>query len=208
METKKKVGIMGGTFNPIHLGHMLVAENAYETFDLDEILFVPSGESYMKENVLDAKTRITMTGVAIEDNSHFALSTIEVDRGGNSYSYETIEELKKHNPNTEYYFIVGADSLMNMEKWKNPEKIFNEVTILVAVRMGCTKDQLIEKIEELKEKFKGAKFFILPINTVDISSTSIRDKVRKGKSIRYMVHYKVIEYIKKNHIYLEDNEER
>lgn len=205
MDCRKKVGIMGGTFNPIHLGHMLVAENAYETFGLDEILFVPSGIPYMKEDVLDAKTRITMTGIAIEDNSHFALSTIEVERDGNSYSYETIRDLKAANPNVEYYFIVGADSLFKMDKWKCPEKIFKEVTILVAKRLGNDGPELDEKIKELTEKY-DAYIRMLPINCVDISSTNIRDKVRKHQSIRYMVHYRVIEYIEKNHIYWSEDE--
>ena len=130
MSKKKRVGIMGGTFNPIHLGHLILAENAYEELQLDEVLFVPSGNPYMKDcsQVLDAKTRIDLVGEAIEDNSHFALSRIEVDRGGNSYSYETIAALKKDNPDTEYFFMVGADSLFMMDKWMCPEKIFGEVT--------------------------------------------------------------------------------
>ena len=205
MDYRKKVGIMGGTFNPIHLGHMLVAETAYETFDLDEILFVPSGIPYMKENVLDAKTRITMTGLAIEGNSHFALSTIEVDRDGNSYSYETIRDLKTANPNIEYYFIVGADSLFKMDKWKCPEKIFSEVIVLVARRPGHAEDELNAQIAALKEKY-NADIRMLPINCVDISSTNIRDKVRNRQSIRYMVHDQVIEYINKNHIYWSEDE--
>lgn len=205
MLEKKKVGIMGGTFNPIHLGHMLVAENAYETFGLDEILFVPSGIPYMKEDVLDAKTRITMTGIAIEDNSHFALSTIEVDRDGNSYSYETIRDLKKENPNVEYSLIVGADSLLQMDKWKCPEKIFEEAPVLVAVRHGYPEEEVKQQIEALTDKYH-AEIHLLPIRCIDISSTAIRDKVRKHQSIRYMVHYRVIEYIEKNHIYWHDDE--
>lgn len=205
MDCRKKVGIMGGTFNPIHLGHMLVAETAYETFNLDEILFVPSGIPYMKENVLDAKTRITMTGLAIEDNSHFALSTIEVDRDGNSYSYETIRDLKVANPNVEYYFIVGADSLFKMDKWMCPEKIFSEVIVLVARRPGHAEEEFSAKIAELQEKY-NADIRMLPINCVDISSTNIRDKVRNHQSIRYMVHQQVIEYINKNHIYWSEDE--
>lgn len=205
MDYRKKVGIMGGTFNPIHLGHLLVAETAYEIFGLDEILFVPSGIPYMKENVLDAKTRITMTGLAIEDNSHFALSTIEVDRDGNSYSYETIRDLKAANPNIEYYFIVGADSLFKMDKWKCPEKIFHEVVILVAKRPGHDGKELDEQIEVLKEKY-NADIRMLPINCVDISSTNIRDKVRNHQSIRYMVPNRVIDYINKNHIYWSEDE--
>jgi len=205
MEYTKKVGIMGGTFNPIHLGHMIVAQNAHQSYNLDEVLFVPSGIPYMKEDVLDAKTRITMTGIAIEDNSAFALSTIEVERGGNSYSYETIADLKKANPTTEYYFIVGSDSLFMMDKWKNPEKIFEEVPVLVAPRLGYSEEQLNEKIAELTEKYH-ADIRVLPMNCVDISSTAIREKVREHKSIRYLVHYRVVEYIEKHHLYQNTEE--
>ncbi len=191
---------MGGTFNPIHLGHMIAAQNALETYELDEILFVPSGVPYMKENVLDIKSRIAMTGIAIEDNSSFALSTIEAERAGNSYSYETIADLKKANPATQYYFIVGSDSLFMMDKWRCPEKIFEEVTVLVAPRLGYSEEELLTKLKELTERFH-ADIRVLPMNCVDISSTSIRDKVREHKSIRYLVHYRVIEYIEKHHLY-------
>ena len=203
-EKTKRVGIMGGTFNPIHLGHMLVGQCAAESYNLDEILLVPCGKSHMKDIKLDAKTRISMIGEGIQDNSTFALSTIEVDREGYSYSYETIKELKTKNPTTEYFFIVGADTLMKMDQWKNPDKIFSEVTVLVAARIGVSHDDLLARIEEIKVKYPGAKVEILPINCVDISSTQIRNKVREGKSIRYMVHYKVIEYINKNHIYQDE----
>ncbi|MBO7333503.1 MAG: nicotinate-nucleotide adenylyltransferase [Lachnospiraceae bacterium] len=204
--TKKRVGIMGGTFNPIHLGHLLIAESAYEAFDLDEILFIPCGKSHLKEDVLDAKTRISMIGEAIEDNPHFALSTIEVEREGYSYSYETIAELKAKNPHVEYYFIVGADSLMYMDNWMKPEGIFNEVTVLVASRKGTSVEELNKKIDELKAKYEKADIRVLPISNTDISSSEIRERVKEGKSIRYMVHYKVIEFINKNHIYSKEND--
>ena len=149
-ETKKKVGIMGGTFNPIHLGHLIIAEEAFEAYNLDEVLFVPSGISYMKDplEVLDAKKRVHMTGLAIEDNPHFALSTIEIDRDGNSYSYETLETLRKQNPNTEYYFLVGADTLFALETWKHPEILLPSCTILVAVRNGVPMEKIDYWLEE------------------------------------------------------------
>ena len=203
--SKKRVGIMGGTFNPIHLGHLILAENAYEELDLDEVLFVPSGNPYMKEfgEVLDAKTRIDLVGEAIEDNCHFALSRLEVDRGGNSYSYETIAELKKQNPDTEYFFMVGADSLFMMDKWMHPEKIFNEVTVAVAIRGGYTDEKLEAQIAFLEEKY-NTKIARLHSRSVDISSTAIRDRVKNGKSIRYMVHWKTAEVIKKKRLYIEE----
>lgn len=205
MNKKKRVGIMGGTFNPIHLGHLILAENAYEELNLDEVLFVPSGNSYMKEysEVLDAKTRIDLVGEAIEDNSHFALSRIEVDRGGNSYSYETIATLKKENPDTEYYFMVGADSLFSMENWMCPEKIFGEVNIAVAIRGGYTNDALEEQIKFLEDKY-NITITRLHSRSVDISSSQIRERVKQGKSIRYMTHWKTAEVIKKKHLYVEE----
>jgi len=199
----KKVGIMGGTFDPIHLGHMLIAENAYETMGLDEILFIPSGMSYMKDETTDTSTRVKMTGIAIEDNPHFAMSTIEADKKGPSYSYETIADLKKNYPDNEYYFIVGADSLLNMDSWKCPEKIFGEVTILVASRNGSHTADVKAKIEELKQKY-NADIKNLPIKRLDISSSDIRKMVKDNRSIRYLVHYKVVEFIKKNNLYKDD----
>lgn len=203
--SKKRVGIMGGTFNPIHLGHLILAENAYEELNLDEVLFVPSGNPYMKEygDVLDAKTRIDLVGEAIEDNCHFALSRIEVDRGGNSYSYETIASLKAENPDTEYFFMVGADSLFMMDKWMCPEKIFGEVTVAVAVRGGYTDEELDAQIKLLEEKY-NTKIVRLHSRNVDLSASQIRDRVKNGQSIRYMVHYKTDLVIKKRRLYVEE----
>lgn len=200
MKSIKKVGIMGGTFNPIHMGHLILAENAHEHLNLDEILFVPSGKPYMKEHVLDSKTRIHMTGIAIEDNPHFALSTIEVDRDGNSYSYETIKTLKENHPGTEYYFIIGADSLFVMDKWMHPELIFQQCGIAVVCREGYREKEIKEQINILVQKYQ-AKVEILPARSIDISSTVIRDRIRDKRSIRYMVPEKVRTYIEKNSIY-------
>ena len=121
--SKKRVGIMGGTFNPIHLGHLILAENAYEELNLDEVLFVPSGNPYMKEygDVLDAKTRIDLVGEAIEDNCHFALSRLEVDRGGNSYSYETIAEVVAERTRSQVVQVIGKKIVLYKPDKKNPK---------------------------------------------------------------------------------------
>ena len=204
-ETKKRVGIMGGTFNPIHFGHLIIAEAAYEAYNLDEVLFVPSGVSYMKDQseILDAKKRVHMTGLAIEDNPHFALSTIEIDREGNSYSYETLEELKKQNPDVEYYFILGADSLLYLEKWKNPDRLMATCTLLTAVRDDCDEEKIQDAIKYLQDKY-DAKIVLLPTPRLDISSTMIRKRVQEGKSIRYMVPDSVIDFIQKHDIYMKN----
>ena len=198
----KKVGIMGGTFDPIHYGHLMLAQNALDTFSLDEILFVPSGTPWLKEStkVLSKNKRVSMTGMAIEDNPDFALSTIEIDREGNSYSYETVEELKKEQPETDFYFIMGADSLLEIERWKHPDRLMADCTLLVAVRDDCDKEGLEKQIAYLKDKYQ-ADIRILPANRMDISSTKIRQMIQEGKSVRYMLPDQVIRFIQKNHLY-------
>ncbi len=198
----KKTGILGGTFNPIHMAHLIIAEIALEEAELDEILFIPSGCSYLKDaaDILPAKERIHMTGLAIEDNPKFALSTIETDREGNSYTCDTLLELRERYPDQENYLIVGADNLFTMEEWKDPEVIFQNAKILAAVRGGKKRDDMEEKIRELKEKY-SADITLLPIKHVDISSSMIREKVARGCSIRYMLPEGVRQYIIKNHFY-------
>lgn len=201
----KKVGIMGGTFDPIHYGHLMLAQNALDTFLLDEILFVPSGTPWLKEStkVLSKNKRVSMTGIAIEDNPDFALSTIEIDREGNSYSYETVEELKKEQPDTDFYFIMGADSLLEIERWKHPDRLMADCTLLVAVRDDCDKEGLKKQIAYLTDKYQ-ADIRILPANRMDISSTRIRQMIQEGKSVRYMLPDQVIRFIQKNHLYQQE----
>lgn len=201
----KKVGIMGGTFDPIHYGHLMLAQNALDTFSLDEILFVPSGTPWLKEStkVLSKNKRVSMTGMAIEDNPDFALSTIEIDREGNSYSYETVEELKKEQPETDFYFIMGADSLLEIERWKHPDRLMADCTLLVAVRDDCDKEGLKKQIAYLTDNYQ-ADIRILPANRMDISSTKIRQMIQEGKSVRYMLPDQVIRFIQKNHLYQQE----
>ena len=199
---KRKTGIMGGTFNPIHIGHLLLAESARETFGLDEVLFVPSGFSYMKKGMemADKKMRLEMTRLAISGNPSFALSPVEVERDGNSYTCETLEALRAGQPETEFYFIVGADSLFAMETWKRPETIFQNCTVLAAVRKGNGHDELNAQIACLEEKY-GTEIGRIPMEEIPVSSTDIRNRVHHGKSIRYMVPDNVIAYIKKHRLY-------
>ncbi len=201
---KKKTGIMGGTFNPIHMGHLLLAENAKEAFGLDEILFVPSGLPYMKNGIeiADKWMRLEMTRLAVSDNPAFVLSSAEVEREGNSYTWETLELLRDKEPETEFFFIEGADSLFAMESWKNPEIIFRDCTILAAVRDGKGDDDLREQIDRLEKKY-GARIGLIGMKEISFSSTDIRERIRNGRSIRYMVPDKVIEYIKKYRLYME-----
>lgn len=202
MGRRKKVGIMGGTFNPVHMGHLLLAENAYSMFSLDEILFIPSGCSYMKDprGILDGPTRLHMTALSISDNPHFSLSSMEIDRGGYTYTCQTLEQLEQENPDCDYYFIMGADSLFQMENWKDPDVIFQKAVILAAVREGRDLRELEAKSKQLAERFQ-ARIHQVPIGNIDISSSDIRQRVREGRSIRYLVHDRLREYIEENQLY-------
>lgn len=197
----KKVGIMGGTFNPIHIGHMILAETAGSQYGLDTILFIPSGCPYMKKGVpvLPGEIRAEMVSLAIRDNSRFSLSRIEIERGGNTYTCDTLRTLKKENPDTEYYFILGADSLLAIESWKNPEEIFASCTLLTAVRDET--DRELEAAEKrLSEKYY-AKTGRLLCKNMDISSTDIRKFIKNGQSVRYLVPDAVIQYIEQHKLY-------
>lgn len=135
----KRIGIMGGTFNPIHNGHLAIAERAREQFALEKVLFMPSGIPYMKDQheVLPARIRCEMTALAIADNPYFELSTLETadaGQGKNTYTCETLQKLHRADPDAKYFFILGADSLYAIENWKNPALIFQYCTILAAVR--------------------------------------------------------------------------
>lgn len=203
MREKKKIGIMGGTFNPIHNGHIIIAGKAFEAAGLDKVLFIPSGNSYMKSNVLDASKRSEMVKLAIADYPYFEFSELEINRPGNTYTYETLEILTNENPDSEYYFIIGADSLFNIEKWKNPDRIFNLATLICAVRDDYDLANIKEKGEELDNL--GAKIIYLDIPKIDISSTNIRENVKCKLSIDDLVPQKVAEYILQERIYYEED---
>lgn len=197
----KKAGIFGGTFSPIHNGHLMLAERAYSDYGLDEILIIPTGVSHFKDNtVIDKYQRLFMTQIAVADNAHFSVSTIEVDRPGNSYTYETLLTLKEANPDVQYYLIIGADSLMQLEDWYKPDIIMSNVIILAAARDDVLTDDLQLKADELKERF-GADIRILNFPLIEISSTEIRRRVKEGKSIKYMVPDAVIDYIEEQGLY-------
>lgn len=202
MEQSKKIGIMGGTFNPIHNGHIALAEAAYKTFSLDKILFMPSGKSYMKQHVLENEKRVAMVAKAIESIPYFELSTIEVERSGNTYTSETLQQLTQQNPDIQYHFIMGADSLFHIEKWKNPEVIFELSTLICMMRDDYDMTDIKDKGAELMQK--GANILYLNVPKIDISSTDIRNRVKLHQSISDLVPEKVAKYILQEHLYEED----
>ncbi|MCM1134649.1 MAG: nicotinate-nucleotide adenylyltransferase [Clostridium sp.] len=202
---EKKIGIMGGTFNPVHNGHLLLAESARELFSLDEIIFMPSGNSYMKDSrfVASAKHRIAMTELAISENPFFSLSKIETERKGPTYTFETLSELKSQNPANRYFFIMGADNLLILEKWKNADYILANCAIIAAARGDGTDAKIKERAAYLEKTYR-ADIRILPQRRIDISSSEIRRRLADGKTVRYMLPEKVLDYIQQNKLYREE----
>lgn len=201
-----KIGIMGGTFNPIHNGHIALAKHAKEALKLHKILFIPTGKSYMKRNipVLSGEVRLEMTRLAVCEEEGFEVSGIEVSREGNTYTYETLEQLSALHPKADFHYLIGADTLFSMEKWVSPEKIFALCTVMAVARDGSTMESLLEKAAQLKEKYE-AKIVILPFEEVDISSSEIRKKRTHGETIDGMVPVATADYIYANGLY--ENEE-
>lgn len=203
MSTRKKIGIMGGTFDPIHIGHLLIAEQACQQFFLEKVLFMPAGNPPHKKNREGRATneqRVEMTRMAIADNPHFELSLMEMNEAGYSYTYITLEKLKEKNPDTDYYFIIGADSLYDFKGWAMPERICACATILVATRNHTDEKLLDYELQMNSSWFKG-RFEKLLIDNIDISSQQLRKWLREGKSVRYYMPDSVIRYIYDHRIY-------
>lgn len=197
-----KIGIMGGTFNPIHNGHLILSEHIREECKLDKIIFIPTGNPPHKDlgDILDNKTRKEMVELAIAPNPYFTISTIEMDRKGVSYTVDTIRELKRKYSQAELYIIIGGDSLLNLEKWKDYKELISNNKLLVADRYRANMKETREKIEEFNKKYNSN---IVKVNNpiIHISSTNIRDRIRKGLSIKYLLPESVEEYIEKNNLY-------
>lgn len=202
MKKRKKVGILGGTFNPIHCGHLYLAESAMKAAALDEILFIPSGISYMKDQreILPPADRMKMVELAIREHPKFRVSSIEIEKTGNSYSYETIQELKSEYPDVDFFFLTGADTIFSMESWKNPDIIFREAIILAAYRTGVSLDGLKKQIAYLQNKYE-ADIRLIAVEHVDISSSEIRKAIKKQETVHGLIPAAVEKYIEIKHLY-------
>ena len=201
---RKKVGILGGTFDPIHTGHLILAEEACEAFSLDYVLIMPNGNPPHKAGQVHASMaqRTRMAELAVADNPHLRVSDFERTPQDYHYTYETLEFLTEKNPDTDYYFILGADSLMLFHTWKEPQRICDRCVILAAVRDGMRPLELESWIEALNKRF-GARIYPLSTTNIDISSNMIREKVQNRRSIRYYVPASVEAYIHAEGLYLK-----
>lgn len=202
MSEKTRIGIMGGTFNPIHIGHLITGECAFEQCGLDKVLFMPSKTPPHKKEVVSGEDRVRMVQLSIEGNPHFELSMLEFLRTGTTYTVDTLKELKEVSPDKEFFFIIGADSLLSLDTWKKPEEILQLSTIVVASRDGMSRSNLEKNVEKTKEKY-GGKYKIIDVPTIGISSSMIREISQRGKSIRYYVKDTVRDYIEEKNLYHE-----
>lgn len=206
MDSKMKIGIMGGTFDPIHNAHLALAEAAYEQLGLDYVLFIPACQPphKNKSGVSSADIRTDMVKLAIESNPHFVFSDIELKRTGKSYTVDTLTELHQMNDNAEYYFIMGADSLFAISSWYKPEEIMAKAVLTVGMRDNKNAEEMNICYDELKAKY-NADIRFLNFPSLDISSTELRRIKSEGRSIRYLLPEKVNDYIVDKGLYLDND---
>ena len=195
-----KIGIIGGTFNPIHLAHRYIAYEAKCQLNLDKIIFIPTGSPPHKKDmgILEASLRYNMVYEAIKNYEDFEISDYEIEKKGLSYTFETLEHFK--NDDNELYFITGADCLMDIEKWKYPEKIFKLCNFVVFNRAGYSKKNLRIQKEKIQQKF-NTNITFLDIIDLEISSSIIRNRIKEGKRIDFFMPKEVLEYIITNNLY-------
>ena len=200
----EKLVVFGGTFNPPHIGHLLLAESALCELNADRIIFMPAGNPPHKncKNVIDKKHRYEMVKLLTGDNDSFIVSNLEIDSEKKSYTADTLLKLKEMYHGTDIYFIVGLDSFYEIEKWYRPDLIFERCIIAVSLRGGYDLCNFEQKEEYFKTKY-NARIVKITMPIVEISSSDIRDRLSKGKSVRYMLTEKVLKYIKENDLYKE-----
>ena len=188
-----RIGLLGGSFDPPHMGHLLAASDAFEALALHRLIFVPASSQPLKAGRANAspEQRLTMARLLAGDDSRFAVDSIEIDRGGLSYTVDTLTTLAARWPSAELFWLVGADVPRSFAKWRSPERIVELATVVVLQRAGETPD-----VASMPGRPR-----CLPTRRIDISSTEIRDRVREGKSIRGFVPDAVAAYIQAERLY-------
>lgn len=200
-----KIGIMGGTFNPIHNGHLSLANEALNQYNLDEVWFMPSGLPAHKANdeLISSNTRLCMVKLAISGKKSFKASSFEIDREGFTYTADTMTALVNEYPEDEFYFIIGGDSLMKFHKWVKPEVISAHTTLLAAGRNGYSMEDLEEQTRYLKQQF-DTKVYFIEMPELVISSNAIRSfcKIQQYDEIKNMVPNAVYQYIVEHKLWM------
>jgi len=198
-----RIGIMGGTFNPIHHGHLVMAEEVRNKFCLDKVIFVPTGNPPHKniENLVSAQDRYLMTVLATMTNLCFEVSSLEIERRGVSYTIDTIREFKKvYGKNTKIYFITGADAILSIFTWKDVDGLLASCEFIAATRPGYCLSELQGKIEAINPAYLE-HVNLVEVPGIAVSSTDVRERIKEGKPIKYLLPETVESYIIKNRLY-------
>ncbi|HEY2551947.1 MAG TPA: nicotinate-nucleotide adenylyltransferase [Streptosporangiaceae bacterium] len=196
----KRIGVMGGTFDPIHHGHLVAASEVAHFFALDEVIFVPTGQPWQKEDrkVSAAEDRYLMTVIATASNPRFSVSRVDIDRPGETYTIDTLRDLRAaRGPDAEFFFITGADALARMMSWRDSDELFK-----LAHFVGCTRPGHRLSVAGLPD----AGVSLIEIPALAISSTTCRQRVRAGEPIWYLVPEGIVQYISKRRLYRDDGD--
>lgn len=203
---QKKIGLFGGTFNPIHIGHLILAKHAISELELDQLYFLPTRCPPHKQQfeLASGQDRAEMIRCAIAGEEKFGLLEVELLRQGTTYTIDTLLELQKQNPLDSYYFLIGADTLLQLPTWRRIEELFSMVTFAVAMRPPMKKEEILKRINEYRRLYHAKiHYFFMP--QIEISSHSLRERVRMHQSIRYEVPEAVWNYMKQHQLYQEGN---
>ncbi|WP_083319805.1 nicotinate-nucleotide adenylyltransferase [Corynebacterium sp. HMSC074A01] len=192
-----RIGIMGGTFDPIHHGHLVAASEVADRFDLDEVLFVPTGNPWQKADreITAAEDRYLMSVVATASNPRFSVSRVDIDRGGPTYTLDTLRDLREQFPDAKLFFITGADALSSIMSWRHWEEMFELAEFVGVTRPGY------ELTEEMFPEEIQRRVHLIEIPAMAISSTDCRKRAHEGRPVWYLVPDGVVQYIAKNRLY-------
>lgn len=192
---RARIGVMGGTFDPVHHGHLVAASEVAQEFDLDEVVFVPTGVPQNKPNVLEAEHRYLMTVIATAANPRFRVSRVDIDREGPTFTIDTLRDLKAERPDADLFFISGADAVAEILEWKDSAKLFDLAHFVAVTRPGHPLSVSGLPVDHVS---------LLEVPALAISSTDCRDRVRRGSPVWYLVPDGVVQYIAKYRLYRSD----
>jgi nicotinate-nucleotide adenylyltransferase len=190
--TAPRVGVMGGTFDPVHHGHLVAASEVAQWFDLDEVIFVPTGEPWQKTEVSPGEHRYLMTVIATASNPRFTVSRVDIDRDGPTYTIDTLRDLKAQRPDAELFFITGADAIAQILSWRDHDELWDLAHFVAVSRPGHVLNTDGLPSDDVSQ---------LEIPALAISSTDCRDRVQRGHPVWYLVPDGVVQYIAKHHLY-------